>query len=89
MPNNLETLILRRAAIVKQSKIAEAIKRDEGTVSKMLAGEVGFRLNCAEAFLDVLGLMVIEKSPDGMVCLPKREYDALVTLAEKYFEECK
>ena len=77
-----ESLVLRRLAGVKNVVVAQAIKHDEGHVSRIASGERGLRLGELEAFLKALGLRIIEC--DGqVVTLPAEEHEALRVLARK------
>lgn len=82
---NLESLILRQIAVVGGKAVAAAIDRDESTVSRIVAGDTGIRLDHLGAFLSVLGLAVVESKGGIVRTIPEEEYQALRTLAGRYF----
>jgi len=83
--SNLESLILRRVAGVKNEVIAHAIGNDHTQVTYIMKGERGIRLHQLEPFFKSLGLRVIEC--DGpVVTIPSEELAAIKTLAGKYFK---
>ena len=80
--SNLEGLILRRVAGVKNATIAQAIGHDEGHVSRITSRERGLRINELGAFFESIGLRVIEC--DGpVVSLPEEELNSIRYLARK------
>lgn len=82
MTDPLQTLILRRLASVKNEEVGRAIGHDESHVSRIGRNERGLRLEELGAFLDALGLKVIEVGGDS-VTLPKEEVRSLQVLARK------
>ena len=80
--SNLESLILRRVASVKNSTVAAAIGHDDGHVSRICSGERGLKLAELQPFLDALGLKVSEC--DGpMVSIPVKTLEALRHLVKE------
>lgn len=80
--SNVESLVLRKLAGVKNATVAHAIRHDEGHVSRIASGERGLRLAELGPFMAALGLRVIEC--DGAVeSMPAEEAAALRTLARK------
>jgi hypothetical protein len=83
--SNLESLILRRVAGVKNEVIAQAIGNDHTQVTYIMKGERGIRLHQLESFFLSLGLRVIEC--DGpLASIPAEELAAVKVLAGKYFK---
>lgn len=80
--SNLESLVLRKLAHVKNSTVAQAIGHDDGHISRIASGERGVKLPEMEQFFQSLGLRLIEC--DGLtVSLPANELEALRILARK------
>lgn len=74
--------LLRRRADTGDKVIAEAIGHDISKVSKMFgAAEEGVKLRELEAFLNALGLKVVDKTS---VTLEQQEIDSIRYLAGKY-----
>lgn len=80
--SNLESLILRRVASVKNSTVAQAIGHDDGHVSRICSGERGLKLIELQAFLDSLGLKVIECEGET-VTIPAKTYESLRHLVKE------
>jgi hypothetical protein len=71
-------VVLQRLATVKNQTVAEAIGKDESTVSRIASGEVGIKLNDLHAFIDALGLKIVDKNQR---CIDSSIYEAYKTLA--------
>ncbi len=80
--SNLESLVLRRVASVKNITVAQAIKHDEGHVSRVMSGERGLKLAELQAFFDVLGLKVIE-CEGPTVTISAKTYESLTHLLKE------
>lgn len=80
MTDALHSLILRRLAAVKNEHVAQAIGHDESHVSRIGTGDRGVRLVELGAFLEALGLKVIEVGGDS-VTIPAEKLRALKVLA--------
>ncbi|NMF98412.1 hypothetical protein GPA27_13555 [Aromatoleum toluolicum] len=80
MTDPLQTLILRRLASVKNEEVGRAIGHDESHVSRIGRGERGLRLEELGAFLESLGLKVVEVGGDS-VTIPAEKLRALKVLA--------
>ena len=80
--SSLQSEILRRAATVKNTTLAEAIGHDDAHVSRIHSGERGLRISEIEPYLAALGLKVIACDGD-VVSMPAKEAEALRTLARK------
>jgi hypothetical protein len=89
MPSELGLLIQRQIAIVGHQAITDALGKDRSTVTKMVSGDIPFRLSnpeCIETFLRACMLSVVVDEPDGYRRINDREYQALVTFADKGFQ---
>ncbi len=82
-PRKLAQVLLHKLAAVKNSTVAIAIKKDESTISRIVNGETGVKLDDIQAFLDALGLKVVDKN---RVCVDAAEYQSYRLLATKYLE---
>lgn len=80
--SNIQSLILRRLATVKNATVAKAIGHDEGHISRISSGERGLRIGELDAFFTTLGLRLIECDGD-VSSLPSDELAALRLLARK------
>lgn len=80
--SKLESLILRRAGEATHVKVANAIGKDQSTMSRIFAGSTGLNIADLEKFLDALGLSVVELGGD-VVHISAQEYRALQVLARK------
>lgn len=78
--------VLHRLARVKNKVIAEAIGKDESTVSRVASGDVGVKLEDMQPFLHALGLKVVDVS---RVCVDREVYESYRTLACKAMTEPK
>jgi hypothetical protein len=86
MPSELGSLLQRQIGIVGHQAIADALGKDRSTVTKMISGDIPFRLNnpeCIETFLRALGLTVVVNEPDGYRRISERKYQALITFADE------
>lgn len=81
---NLVQLVLQRLARVKNSRVAEAIGKDESQVSRIVAGDSGIKLADLHAFLAALDLKVVERSK---VCVDRAVFESYRTLAAKAMTE--
>lgn len=70
--------VLQKVASVKNQAVAEAIGKDESTVSRIVSGEVGIKLNDLHPFLTALGLKVVGAN---QVCVDREVYESYRTLA--------
>lgn len=75
---NLAQLLLQRVAGVKNQAVSQAIKKDESTVSRIVSGETGVKLDDLQAFLLVLGLKVVDANKH---CVDRDVWQAYKTLA--------
>lgn len=78
----LESVILRRAGEATHVKVAQAISKDQSTMSRIFSGQCGVQLSDLEAFFSALGLSVVELGGD-VVHISAEEYRALQVLARK------
>ena len=83
LPRKLSQVLMHKLAAVKNSTVAIAIKKDESTVSRIVSGETGIKLDDLQAFLDSLGYKVVDKN---RVCVDAAEYQSYRLLATKYLE---
>lgn len=81
---NLAQLLLQRIAAIKNQAVSSAIKKDESTISRIVSGETGIKLDDLQAFLLVLGYKVVEKN---MYCVPRDVHLAYKTLAQEHFNK--
>lgn len=79
----LSQAILRAVAIVKNQAVADAIQRDDSTISRIVTGESGIKLEDLQPFLACLGFKVV---PVGHICVDKDEWHAKETLLRKMIE---
>lgn len=80
---NLAQLLLQKVAAVKNQTVAQAIRKDESTVSRIVSGETGIKLDDLQAFLAALEMKVVGRN---QVCVDRAEYEAYRALAAKYME---
>lgn len=73
-------VILQRVATVKNSTVGDAIGKDESTVSRIVSGESGVRLEVLHPFLAALGLKVVDA---GRICIDVEKYNAMLVLAKR------
>lgn len=71
-------LVLQKVASVKNQAVAEAIGKDESTVSRIVSGESGIKLADLQPFLAALGLKVVGSD---QVCIDRAIYESYKTLA--------
>lgn len=76
--------VLQRLARVKNSAVAEAIGKDESTVSRVASGELGVKLADLQPFLHALGLKCVDA---GRVCVDREVYESYKVLAGKALTE--
>lgn len=81
---NLLQLLMRRIAAVKNQTLSVAIGRDESTVSRIVSGETGIRLTELQAFLDALGVKVVDAN---QYCVPRDLWEAYRVIAARSFEQ--
>ncbi len=74
----LVQVIMRRLAQVKNLRVAEAIGKDESTISRIASNEAGVRLNDMYAFFDVLGLKLVDS---GQISVDRKIYESYKILA--------
>lgn len=74
----LAQVILQRLATVKNQAVAEAIGKDESTISRIVSGESGIKVSDLQSFLAALSLKCVDVN---QYCVPKEEYEAYRTLA--------
>lgn len=75
----LAQLLMQRIASVKNQAVSLAIKKDESTVSRIVSGETGVKLDDLQAFLRVLGYKVVDAD---MFCVKRELHLAYKTLAQ-------
>lgn len=73
-------VILQRVAAVKNEAVAQAIGKDESTVSRIVSGESGIRLEALHPFLAALGLKVVDAK---RICIDVEKYNAMLVLAQR------
>ena len=81
---NLAQILMQRIAAVKNQAVAQAIRKDESTVSRIISGESGIKLDDLGAFLAALDMKVVGRN---QVCVDKDEYLSYRSLAAKYMEQ--
>lgn len=74
----LVQVVLQRLAKAKNQTVAEAIGKDESTVSRIASGESGIKLADLQPFLGSLGLKVVSAD---QVCIDRAIYESYKTLA--------
>lgn len=74
----LVQVVLQRLAKAKNQTVAEAIGKDESTVSRIVSGDAGIKLADLAAFLKALGLKVVDAN---QVCVDRAVYESYRTLA--------
>jgi hypothetical protein len=80
----LSQVLMQRLAAVKNTTVAQAIRKDESTVSRIVSGETGIKLDDLQAFLDSLGYKVVDKN---RVCVDAEEFRSYRLLATKYLAQ--
>lgn len=81
---NLAQVLMQRIASVKNQAVAAAIRKDESTVSRIVSGEAGIKLDDLGAFLGALDMKCVGKN---QVCVDREEFIAYRALAAKYMEQ--
>lgn len=74
----LVQVVLQRLAKTKNQAVAEAIGKDESTVSRIVSGDSGIKLSDLQPFLRSLGLKVVDAN---QVCVDRNVYESYRTLA--------
>jgi transcriptional regulator with XRE-family HTH domain len=74
----LVQVILQSLARAKNQAVAEAIGKDESTVSRIASGDTGIKLTDLQPFLSALGLKVVGAN---QVCVDREVYESYRTLA--------
>jgi hypothetical protein len=74
----LAQVVMQRLAKVKNQAVAEAIGKDESTVSRIVSGDTGIKLADLQPFLSALSLKVVDA---GQVCVDRAVYESYRTLA--------
>lgn len=74
----LQSMILRRAALIKNQDIASVCKRDDSWVSRVLACEAGIRIDQLADFLSILGFKVCDRDA---LTVDRERYNAITYLA--------
>lgn len=69
---------MQRLASVKNQAVADAIGKDQSTVSRIASGEAGIKLDDLQPFLAALGLKVVGAN---QVCVDREVYESYRTLA--------
>ncbi len=72
-------LILQRIADLKYQTVADAIGRDESTVSRIVSGDSGVKLQELVPFLDITGFKLV---PKDHYCVQLDRWNALVVYAK-------
>ncbi len=80
--NKTESMLLRKVAEVSQNTVAEAIGRDNSTVSRIFSHQTGIHIDELEDFLRAMNLTIIE-CPGETITISHDEYQALKFLASK------
>lgn len=75
---NLVQVVLQKLAKAKNATVAEAIGKDESTISRIVSGESGIKLADLQPFLAALGLKVVGAE---QVCIDRAIYESYKTLA--------
>lgn len=81
---NLSQILMQKIAAVKNQTVAQAIRKDESTVSRIVSGETGIKLDDLQAFLNALDLKCVGKN---QVCVDRDEFIAYRALAQKYMSK--
>ncbi len=71
-----------------QSAIANAIKIGRSSFGRKFNGEQGWTFEEIDRLFGHLGLAVVEIDGE-MVTIPKKEHEALITLAKKGIDNCE
>lgn len=71
-------IILQRSAKVKNQAVGDAIGKDESTVSRIISGEMGLKIQDLQGFLSALGLKCVDSN---QVCIDRQIYESYKTLA--------
>lgn len=74
----LVQVILQGLAKAKNQAVAEAIGKDESTVSRIASGDSGIKLADLQPFLSAIGLKVVSAN---QVCVDREVYESYRTLA--------
>lgn len=69
---------MQRLVSVKNQTVADAIGKDQSTVSRIVSGETGIKLDDLQPFLAALNLKVVD---GNQVCVDKAVYESYRTLA--------
>lgn len=69
---------MQRLAKVKNQRVATAIGKDESTISRIVSGETGIKLEDLQAFLLALDLKCVDTN---QICIDRAVYEAYKTLA--------
>lgn len=80
LSRNIESLILRRLATVKQNVLAEALGCSETRISRLASGKASIKLSELGPFLHALGIVATEVGGDH-VTLPRAKVRAMKILA--------
>ena len=73
-------VILQRVAGVKNQAVGDAIGKDESTVSRIVSGEIGVKLELLEPFLTSLALKIVDAN---RICIDVEKYNAMLILAKR------
>lgn len=76
------SLLLKRLAIVGQTKVSEVTGIDHTLISRFVSGERGLRIDQIGPVLDALGLRLVEANGE-MRTIGADEHEALKLLARK------
>jgi transcriptional regulator with XRE-family HTH domain len=74
----LSQMVMQRIASVKNQAVADAIGKDQSTVSRIVSGETGIKLDDLQPFLAALDLKVVGAN---QVCVDRDVYESYRTLA--------
>lgn len=74
----LVQVVMQRLAKTKNQTVAEAIGKDESTISRIVSGDSGIKLTDLQPFLCALGLKVVGVD---QVCIDRAIYESYKTLA--------
>lgn len=76
----VEWMVLKRLASVRGRRVAEALGKDESTISRISSSQTGIPLRELGKFLDLLDLKVVDKA---VVCLRADVAQAYATLVRR------
>jgi len=76
-----ESLILQKVHEVGLKELADVLNKDTSTISRVVSNKGSIHINDLDAFLETLGLKVIECKSEA-ITIPRERYEALRLLAK-------